>query len=164
MNRPPVWDLDANLFFEIREGMIERYGVIPSKKVFATLLGDIKSSGGRITKDGLTRDDQIIANWDNTVQWFIHKLCDTPDGIASIAKKKAKQPKSSLYTECFEVLRTHRKKPFTAEQIAERIHMDLSRDKRNQLRQLRRLMIKICEENNGRVRRPTKTQTTFELR
>jgi len=164
VKKPAEWDLDNLLLYDVYEWMRLNYGVLPSKKKYVEILQDIKSRSGLVTKRGLVNDDRLLSNWDNTVQWFVRKLCFTPDGIASIARKSGPNPRSALYTEVYEVMRTHRKKSFTAEQIAERIHMDLSRDRRNQLRQLRRLLIKVCEENSGRVRRPKATQTTFEIR
>ena len=163
VKKPPDWDLEGLLQYSVSEQLEDHFGVLLSKKVFSQILEDIKRNSGMVTKRGLLHDDQIISTWDNLVQWFVRKLCNTPDGISGLSNRTSRNQRSPLHTECYEILRTHRGQEFTSSQIADRIHMHLSRDRRNQLRQLRRTLIQVCQERGGRIRRPNATKTTFSI-
>jgi len=70
---------------------------------------------------------------------------------------------SPLYNACLETMRTGRGSFLSAEEIAVRIHYPLL-PKRRRLRQLRRLLKRVCKDNGGRVLVENKAKVTYGFR
>ena len=139
--------------------MRNQMGLGPNWKVFAALLEDLVQKHGDLTTTGLSE----FMSLDDLVLWFLDTLPRTPDGINSIITPKVRrQYHSPVYYQCLEVLRTSHGVFFSAAEIGRRI--GLTKLDRHKLRNLRRILIAVCKENDGRIRKLDKTKVRFGFR
>ncbi len=152
----------------VRELLERHYGVAPSVREFEQCVQDIKGASAKIevTFGGLQQGGQLVATQEALAHWVTKKLLDTPDGIDEVLTDINPDPSatgSPLYNACLETMRTGRGTFLTAEEIATRIHYSLE-PRRRRLRQLRRLLKKVCQDNGGRVRKENKAKVTYGFR
>ncbi len=163
-----AWDPESFLWDRVRELLARHWGVGPSVREFERCVGDIKgvSTTMEVTFRGLENGSDLVATMDALAVWVVDRLLSTPDGIDEVIEGIQPDPSSvgsPLYNACLETMRTSRGAFFTAEEIAERIHYDLT-PRRRRLRQLRRLLQRVCQQNNGRVRRESRARVIYGLR
>jgi len=162
------WDPESFLWDRVRELLARHWGVGPSVSSFERCVKDIRGAATTIevTFRGLENGSELVATMDALAVWLVNRLLSTPDGIDSVIEGIQPDPSSvgsPLYNACLETMRTSRGAFFTAEEIAERIHYGLA-PRRRRLRQLRRLLQRVCQQNNGRVRRESRAKVTYGLR
>ena len=163
-----AWDPEERLWDRVVELFALHFGAVPGKSSFSRFVHDIKraSRGGELTFNGLEREAEILASMDALAVWLVKQLCDVPDGVESLLEElpaAAGNVQSSLYNACLETLRTSKGTFFSAEDVATRIQLDLV-PRRRAMRQLRRLLLRVCNDNGARVRRDGKNRTLYGFR
>lgn len=170
MNKSPdsAWNPESFLLDRVRELLERHYGVGPSKRAFEDCLVDIKGAGEgvKVSFNGLSQRGQRLATQEALAHWVTKKLLETEDGIDEVLTDIKPDPSttgSPLYNACLETMRTGRGSFLSAEEIAVRIHYPLL-PKRRRLRQLRRLLKRVCKDNGGRVLVENKAKVTYGFR
>jgi len=162
-----VWNPESQLWDQVRVLLRRHFGAGPRKEMFDRCLKMIKDKGSyHLTFDGLfDGQDQLVASSNALAIWVAKWLCRTPDGIETILDVEPDRASvgSPIYNACLETMRTSKGTFFTAEQVAIRIHYTLEPKKRR-LRQLRRLLVRVCQDNNGRVKHESKAKVVYGFR
>lgn len=150
----------------VSEMMSRHFGVCPSGTEIEALLQNIEGAdaGLELTYAGYERQDELVVSMQALVYWLVNRLLSTPDGIESIVevdKQDKVSTKSPLYHAALETLRTSKGTLLSAEQVAARLSIDLTDNRKRRLRQLRRLLTKVVADNGGRRRGAGRTSVTF---
>lgn len=162
----PKWDPEVVLFDRVKDHMARFYGLAPNLAVYKRVLRKFDPNA-QIMPDGIYVGDKKRAGTDSLIDWITGMLLDTPDGITDIIREGPTEPvnrQSALYNAVLETLRTSRGTFFSAEQIAERVHYSLDGNRRRRLRQMRRLLLKICKNEGVRRQVGGKNKVAFGFR
>lgn len=162
------WDPKAFLWDRVRELLANHCGVGPSERAFERCVREIESRtvDAALTFQGLESGHEPVASMDALAVFLVRHLCEMEDGIDEVLDVTPDRAETGgpLYNACLETLRTSRGQFFSAEEIAERVKYDLTSSKRRRLRQLRRLLVRVCKENGARIKRANKASVTFGFR
>lgn len=162
-----TWDPDRVLADQVDQILAKEWGLLMNPDIFSMILEDIRTadSGVKITQHGLYQGSELLASTENLARWFAEKLLETPDGVDDMVDAGGPPVvTSSLHTAVFETLRTSRGQLFSAELVAKRVHYDLHTNRRRRLRQMRRLLVRVCKAHKGVVHKAKGNQVLYGLR
>jgi len=162
-----TWDPEKVLYAELVKRM-KKMGVHPSSAIFVSMLQKMKEADSTFVVhfDQITFGTEIVPI-EAGIEWFIEQLLATEDGIDSLVEGERVNRQSTLYNAAAETMRTSKGQLFSAEQIAARLKIDIGstqRERRKQLRQLRRLLKRVCAAEGGYVKKVTKAEILFGFR
>ena len=165
-----AWDPVMFLFDRVNELLLRHFSVYCSESRFRDLLKCILVSrpGLELTFVGLKQDDILIVPLETIAYWAVRQMLKMPDGIDEVIDipllvRGPASTKSGLYNACLETMRTSKGQFFTASEIAKRVNYELVPRKRR-LRQLRRLLSQVIQENEGKSYHDSRIRTVYGFR
>jgi len=149
-----------------RGTIADHFGVAGSDREFVRQLEAMVGKGADLRSDGLYNEGGLVATQDALAVWMVKKLIKVPDGITDILNVVPNRAAigGALYNVCLETLRTSKGTFFTAEEIAARVQYSLEPNRKRRLRQLRRLLVRVCNQNGARIRRQSRAQVRYGFR